>query len=57
MKAYLIVTGLIFALIAAAHMARVALEGAHVLTRPLFIVFTLLAIGMFAWTIAMYRKI
>ena len=49
MKAYLVITGLVFLLITLAHVARVVVEGAHLLRDPFFVATTLLTIGMSAW--------
>ena len=48
MKAYLITTGIVFALITLAHIARIIAEGARMLN-PFFIVLTLLAAGLCFW--------
>ena len=49
MKAYVITTGVVFALILAAHVARVVAEGAHLLTEPVFIGTSLLSAGLCFW--------
>ncbi len=49
MKAYLITTGLIFALIVIAHVMRIAAEGARVARDPWFILLTALAAGLSVW--------
>ncbi len=49
MKAYLITTGILFALIGFAHLARTIVEPGHMLREPLFHVLTLLAFGLSAW--------
>jgi hypothetical protein len=49
MKAYLITTGTVFALIVGAHIARGVAEGWYVLEDPWFIGLTLLAAGLSGW--------
>lgn len=49
MKAYLITTGILFALIGFAHLARMIAEPGHRLHEPIFHVLTLLAFGLSAW--------
>lgn len=49
MKAYLITTGTVFALIVVAHLARLADEGWYMLEDPWFIALTLLAAGLSGW--------
>jgi hypothetical protein len=49
MKAYLITTGVVFGLITLAHIVRMAMEGAHLLKEPLFVLLTLLAAGLSIW--------
>ena len=49
MKAYLITTGVVFALIVAMHVARLFAEGARMAKDPIFIALTLLATGLSVW--------
>ena len=49
MKAYLITTGAVFALITLAHIARVFAEGPHLATDPLFIVLTVATAVLCFW--------
>jgi hypothetical protein len=49
MKAYVMTSGVIFALLAVAHVLRVVAEGAHLAGEPFFILTTLAAIGMSVW--------
>jgi hypothetical protein len=49
MKAYLITTGTIFALITAAHIWRVAAEGSRLATDPFFVLLTILAAALSVW--------
>ena len=48
MKSYL-VTGVVFALITAAHVARIVAEGARLAKEPVFVLLTLLAASLTAW--------
>lgn len=56
MNAYLITTGVIFALITVAHVCRVFAEGAGLAKQPLFILLTLLAAGLCAWSGWLLRR-
>jgi len=49
MKAYLITTGIIFALILAAHILKAVDEGFKIAKDPFFVVLTLLAAGLSVW--------
>ena len=57
MKLYIITSGLIFALIAVAHIARMATESIHVLREPLFLVLTLIAAGLSIWAFVVLRRV
>jgi hypothetical protein len=48
-KAYLITTGAVFAILVVAHVWRVFSESRHLATEPDFIVITLAAAGLSAW--------
>jgi hypothetical protein len=48
-KAYLITTGTVFAMIVAAHVARVFAEGARLVREPVFVALTVLAAGLSLW--------
>ena len=48
-KAYLTVSGTIFALIVAAHLWRAFLEGFGLVRDPIFVLLTLLAAGLSLW--------
>lgn len=58
MKAYLISTGMVFALLVVAHMARVALEGTRLLTEPDFVLATIVpaCLGVWAWRLLKQLK-
>ena len=49
MKAYVITTGTVFALIVAAHLWRAAAEGWGLLKSPFFLVTTTLAVAIVIW--------
>ena len=49
MRAYVATTGAVFALIAVAHVVRVAVEGSRLVTEPLFVALTLATIGLSVW--------
>ena len=49
MKAYLAVTGTVFALITVAHIWRVAEEGSRLAAEPGFLLLTLAAAGLSIW--------
>jgi hypothetical protein len=49
MRTYVIVTGILFALLTAAHIVRMFMEPSSV-TDPIFIAFTVLAAGMTVWS-------
>ena len=55
MKLYIITSGLIFALIAVAHIARMATES-NVIREPLFLVLTLIAAGLSIWAFVVLRR-
>jgi predicted permease len=55
MKAYLITTGIIFALITFAHIARAFAEGPRLAKDPIFILLTFLAAGLSAWAWRLVR--
>lgn len=57
MRAYVVVTGCLFALIMLAHIARLFAEGAALLLNPMFLVATLAPLCMTIWAIAMLRKL
>jgi hypothetical protein len=46
---YVVTSGVIFALITLAHIARVALEGARLARDPLFVLLTLATAGLSVW--------
>lgn len=57
MKAYLVVTGVAFMLLVAAHVARIVVEGWHVAGSPAFIISTFVAVAMCVWAACLYRRL
>jgi hypothetical protein len=55
-RAYLITTSILFALIVVAHIARVFAESTAVMRDPWFVGLTLLAIGMCGWGLRLLRQ-
>lgn len=55
MKAYVITTGVIFALITIAHLARMAVES-RVLTEPLYLLLTILSAALAVWAVVLLRR-
>jgi len=49
MKAYIITTGTVFGLIVLGHFCRLFVEGTHVATDPVFLIFTILAASLCFW--------
>ena len=56
MRAYLITTGVLFALVAIAHVWRVIVESSALATDPWFVLLTILAVGMSAWAFGLLRS-
>ena len=57
MKAYLITTGTVFTLVAAAHVWRVIGESAALARDPGFIALTIVAVGLAAWAWRLLRAL
>ena len=55
MRAYLVTTGVMFALIAVAHVWRIAVESRALATEPWFMGLTLLAVVMSVWAFRLLR--
>jgi len=51
MQAYVVTTGLMFALLVVAHIARLAVEGPAALHSPIFLLASFLSIGMLVWSV------
>lgn len=56
MRAYVITTGIIFALITISHIARLAMETRHVLTEPVFLLLTILSAALAVWAFVVLRR-
>ena len=56
MRAYVITTGLLFAILVLAHIARVFAEGVGHTMDPCFVVATLVAAGLSLWAWRLVRK-
>ncbi|HET7780542.1 MAG TPA: hypothetical protein VFL07_18530 [Rudaea sp.] len=57
MKAYVITTGCLFALLALAHVWRALVEGPQLATRPEFVIVTVIALAMCLWAWRVFRTI
>ena len=57
MRAYVITTGIIFALLTIAHIVRVATESARFLADPIFMLFTILSAALAVWSFVMLRRL
>ena len=55
MKAYVITTGVVFALITLAHILRVIAEGPRLLTEPFWVLLTLATAGLSVWAWRLLR--
>jgi len=55
MKAYLITTGTVFALLVVLHVWRLIVEGGHLLTDPFFWLITGVAAALSAWAWSLLR--
>ena len=56
MKSYVITTGVVFGLIALAHVWRIIEEGQHLVKEPLFMLTTALAAGLSLWAWRVVRQ-
>jgi len=56
MKAYLIITGAVFGLLAAAHVWRACVEGPQLATNPVFILTTAAAVALCIWACRLIRS-
>jgi hypothetical protein len=55
MRAYVITTGVVFALLVVAHLLRVIQEGSQLMKQPPFILITLAAAALFVWAMSLLR--
>jgi hypothetical protein len=56
MRCYVIATGIIFALMFVAHIARVYVEGTWVLREPMIMVTSVLSLGLAIWAAVLIRR-
>jgi hypothetical protein len=56
MKVYVIITGVIFALITISHIVRMVVEP-HVLTEPVYLFLTLLSAVLAIWAVVVLRRL
>ena len=57
MKAYALTTGLLFVLVLAAHIARIAAEGLRLLKEPTFVFTSLLCVGFAVWAWRLFCRL
>ena len=55
MKAYLITTGAVFALLTLAHLLRIIMEWPHLAREPFFLLITVVAAGLSLWAWRLLR--
>ena len=55
MKAYVLTSGIVFALVVAAHIARVVAEGPRLLVQPTFALTSVLSLVLTVWAWRMFR--
>jgi|SoimicMinimDraft_17_1059745.scaffolds.fasta_scaffold1149037_1 hypothetical protein len=56
MRAYVVTSGLLFLALPVAHVARLVAEGWGPLHEPVFVISTLLALGMAVWAAVSFRS-
>ena len=56
MRTYIGITGLVFALMFAAHVARILAEGSGLLREPLIIVTSVLSLGLSIWALVLLTR-
>lgn len=56
MRTYVGITGLIFALMFAAHVARIYVEGSGLLHEPLIVVTSVLSLGLSIWALVLLTR-
>ena len=55
MKAYVMTTGVVFALLTLAHLLRIIVEGTHLAKNPLYVLITVAAGGLCLWAWRLLR--
>ncbi len=53
MRAYIGITGLVFALMFAAHVARILAEGSGIMREPIIIATSVLSLGLAIWAVVL----
>ena len=56
MRAYIGITGLVFALMFAAHVARILAEGSGLLRDPIIIITSVLSLGLCIWALVLLTR-
>lgn len=56
MKAYIVTTGVVFAALVVAHVARLVAEGFHLLTEPFFVLMTVAAAVLAGWAVRLMSR-
>lgn len=56
MRCYVIATGIVFAIIFVLHIARIFAEGTWLLREPMFILTSVLSLGMAIWAVVLIIK-
>lgn len=56
MRAYLGITGLVFALMFAAHVERVWIEGTGLLHEPIIVLTTIVSFGLAVWAVVLLSR-
>jgi hypothetical protein len=56
MRAYIGITGLVFALMFAAHIARILAEGSGLLREPVIILTSVVSLGLSIWAVVLLTK-
>ena len=56
MRAYVITTGIVFAVLIALHVLRAIEEGPQLLKEPPFVLTTLAAAALFVWAMSLLRR-
>jgi len=57
MKAYVITSGALFALLVLVHVWRAGVEGPRMFSDPVFLIFTILALAMSVWAGVVLRSL
>ena len=56
MRRYIVTTGAAAVLLALAHIARIFVEGSHLLRQPAFLLATVASVGIGVWAFVLLRK-